>query len=142
MLAESPSGSFRFQPASIGYTVGPGTVRILVVDDESNLRLVLRLILEAAGYEVAEAAHGADALEQTTETRPDLVLTDLMMPVMNGSELIERLRADPETAGIPIVVISANPRAARPEGDAQVGKPFDADALLETIRSLTEDEAA
>jgi two-component system chemotaxis response regulator CheY len=65
-----------------------------------------------------------------------------MMPVMGGHELIERLRAEPATAGVPIVVVSANPRAALPEAEARVGKPFDADTLLETIRALTEIEAA
>ena len=115
---------------------------ILVVDDESNMRFLLRLILERAGYEVAEAPHGAAALARAQQSRPDLVLTDLMMPVMTGRELIERLRADPETAGIPIVVVSANPNAPVPEADARIGKPFDTDKLLETIHSLTENEAA
>jgi two-component system chemotaxis response regulator CheY len=115
---------------------------ILVVDDESNMRFLLRMILETAGYEVAEAPHGAAALERARESRPDLIVTDLMMPVMGGHELIERLRAEPATAGVPIVVVSANPRAALPEADARIGKPFDADALLETIRTLTENEAA
>ena len=82
---------------------------ILVVDDESNMRFLIRMILEHAGYEVVEAAHGAAALERAKQSPPDLVVTDLMMPVMNGRELIERLRAEPETAGIPIVVVSANP---------------------------------
>lgn len=115
---------------------------ILVVDDESNMRFLLRLILEGAGYEVAEAPHGSSALELAHESRPDLIVTDLMMPVMGGHELIERLRADPETRGIPIVVVSANPRAAAPGADAGLGKPFDPDALLEVVRSLTENEAA
>lgn len=142
MLAHRPlPGIFRTQLA-LNEAVSKTVSTILVVDDESNMRFMLRLILETAGHEVAEAPHGAAALEQARQSRPDLVVTDLMMPVMNGRELIERLRADPATAGIPIVVVSANPRAPLPEADARLGKPFDADTLLETIRSLTENEAA
>ena len=58
---------------------------ILVVDDESSMRFLLRMILESAGYEVVEAPHGAAALERAKESPPDLVVTDLMMPVMNGA---------------------------------------------------------
>ena len=115
---------------------------ILIVDDESNMRFLLRMILEGEGYEVVEAPHGAAALERATESPPDVVVTDLMMPVMTGRELIERLRADPETASIPIVVVSANPTAVLDAVDAVIGKPFDPAALLEATRSLSESEAA
>lgn len=116
-------------------------MRILIVDDESNMRFLIRMILESAGYDVVEAPHGAAALEQVRKSPPDLVVTDLMMPVMTGRELVERLRADPVTAGIPIVVISANPRAAVEAADAVLGKPFDPDALLEATRSLSGEAA-
>jgi CheY-like chemotaxis protein len=114
---------------------------ILVVDDESNMRFVLRMILEDGGYEVVEAAHGAAALERAKESQPDLVVTDLMMPVMTGRELIERLRADPQTAEIPIVAISANSSVTLDDVDALLGKPFDPDELLETARSLAAEAA-
>jgi CheY-like chemotaxis protein len=114
---------------------------ILIVDDESNMRFLLRLTLEGAGYEVVEAPHGAAALERTKESRPDLVVTDLMMPVMTGRELIERLRADPQTEEIPIVVLSANPRTTIDDVDAMLGKPFDPDKLLETARYLSGEAA-
>jgi CheY-like chemotaxis protein len=118
-------------------------LKILVVDDESNMRFLLRMVLEAEGYEVTEASHGATALELVREERPDLVVTDLMMPVMNGRELIERLRSDDETAEIPILVISSNPNADVPGGaDAALRKPFDHDALLEAARSLCRKDAA
>jgi CheY-like chemotaxis protein len=115
---------------------------ILIVDDESNMRFLHRMILERAGYEVVEAAHGAAALERAKDSPPDLVVTDLMMPVMSGRELIERLRGDPVTAGVPIVIVSANPRSALDVADAVLGKPFDPDELLAAARSLIEDEAA
>jgi CheY-like chemotaxis protein len=109
---------------------------ILVVDDESSMRFLLRMILESAGYEVVEAPHGAAALERAKESPPDLVVTDLMMPVMNGRDLVGRLRADPETARIPILLISANPRADVAAVDAIVGKPFHPEAVVEAARSL------
>lgn len=109
---------------------------ILVVDDESNMRFLVRMILESAGYTVLEAPHGAAALERTKESRPDLVVTDLMMPVMGGRELVERLRADPETAAIPIVVLSSNSSSIATTADAVLGKPFEPDSLLEAARSL------
>lgn len=114
---------------------------ILVVDDESNMRFVMRLILEGAGYEVVEAPHGAAALEHVKRSPPDLVVTDLMMPVMTGRELIERLRAEPETSAIPIVVVSANPSAVADVADAALGKPFAPDALLHAARSLSGEAA-
>jgi CheY-like chemotaxis protein len=111
-------------------------LKVLVVDDESNMRLLIRMILESAGYEVVEAAHGAAALDRMKESEVDLVVTDLMMPVMTGRELVERLRADPGTAAIPIVVISASSSSVATTADAVVGKPFEPSALLEAASSL------
>lgn len=116
----------------------PVTMRkILVVDDESSMRFLIRMIFEAEGFEVVEAHTGAAALERLKEDpSPDLVVTDLMMPVMGGRELVERLRADPETAELPILVVSANANAVVAGADAVMRKPFDPDALLDTARSL------
>jgi len=111
-------------------------IRILIVDDESSMRFLLRMILENAGYEILEAHDGAAALERINEWRPDLVVTDLMMPVMNGRDLVGHLRADPETASIPILLISANPYAEVAAVDAIVGKPFHPEAVVEAARSL------
>lgn len=111
-------------------------LKVLVVDDESNMRLLIRMILESAGHEVVEAAHGAAALERMKESQVDLVVTDLMMPVMTGRELVERLRADPRTASIPIVVVSASSSSVATAADAVLAKPFESSALLETASSL------
>jgi CheY-like chemotaxis protein len=108
---------------------------ILIVDDESNMRFLIRMTLESAGYEVVEAAHGAAGLERAKDSRPDLVVTDLMMPVMSGRELIQRLRADPETASIPIVVVSANSKVVDIGADAVLRKPFDPEELVAVVRS-------
>lgn len=91
---------------------------------------------------MVEAHHGTAALERVQEARPDLIVTDLMMPVMGGRELIERLRSDPETATIPIVVLSANSGLAAEDADAALSKPFDPDVLVETVQTLSQQGGA
>lgn len=119
-----------------------GVRKVLVVDDESNMRFLLRMTLESGGFEVVEAHHGAAALERVKQEEPDLVVTDLMMPVMNGRELVARLRADAETAGIPIIVLSANASVSVAGADAAFRKPFEIEALLDTARSLSRKDSA
>ena len=87
---------------------GPGCT-VLVVDDESDIRHVLVRVLTTAGYTVQEAAHGGAALAQVQQALPRLVITDRMMPVMSGDELIEHLRGDLDTAGIPILLLTSSP---------------------------------
>ena len=111
----------------------------MVVDDEPDIRYLLRTTLEAAGYTVVEAAHGEAALEQARRSRPQLVVTDWMMPRMNGGELIERLRAEESTRAIPIVIISST-SAERVGADAVLGKPFDLDELIGLVDQLTRKE--
>jgi len=79
---------------------------VLVVDDEADVRFVVRWAFEDAGHEVIEASHGASAVAEIREALPDLVITDIMMPVMDGRELIVWLRARPETLGIPILALT------------------------------------
>lgn len=86
--------------------------RILIVDDEPDVRFMLRYILEGGGYEVDEAINGSAALETLRGANPDLVITDLMMPVMDGNELIDRLRSDPGTKTIPILSLTSNPESS------------------------------
>ena len=113
-------------------------LRILVVDDEIiNLRLVSRL-LEIEGYEVISAQNGEAALRLTGQSPPDLALLDVMMPDMDGYELCRRLRQNPKTVGIPIVMLTAlvdeNDRLKGIEAGADdcLPKPFD----LEMLRTL------
>jgi CheY-like chemotaxis protein len=96
---------------------------ILIVDDEPDVRFMIRLILEHAGHQVTEAANGAMALQRIQEKLPDLIVTDIMMPVMNGVEFIARLRADPVMSGIPILAVTGDPERAG-EADATLAKPF------------------
>jgi CheY-like chemotaxis protein len=112
--------------------------RILVVDDEPAHRFMLRRIFEGAGHEVTDAGDGATALRAVRESPPDLVVTDMMMPVMDGGELIERLRRDPATAGIPILVASGDSHLAV-GADAVISKPYKPQNLTEVAdRLLTE----
>src|SRR3954470_16435551 len=79
---------------------------VLTVDDELNIRRLVEINLRHAGYRVSSARDGVDALAKIREDRPDLVLLDVIMPHMDGFELLRRLKADPETAGIPVVMLS------------------------------------
>ena len=110
-------------------------VNILVVDDEPDVRFILRRILEGAGHRVTEVQHGAAALEAVAAAPPDLVVTDMMMPVMGGAELIKRLRAEPLTATIPIMAVSGDAHLAG-GADVIVAKPFPKRELLASVDSL------
>ncbi|MHB8612725.1 MAG: response regulator [Candidatus Dormibacteraceae bacterium] len=114
------------------------TKTILVVDDTPFIRELLRLILEDGGYEVIEAQHGGAALQQMQRSVPDLVVTDLMMPVISGPQLVRHLRSDARTASVPILILSSNPNAAEiaSNADATLGKPFDRASLVAIVESL------
>lgn len=111
----------------------PGPV--LVVDDDHDIREMIRMALEYEGYEVVVAEHGRAALEKLSSmSRPCLILLDLMMPVMNGFMFLDAQRADPRLADLPIVVISAYAHRV-PAGVAGfVPKPLDLDVLLAEVR--------
>jgi CheY-like chemotaxis protein len=112
-------------------------VRVLVVDDEPNLRYLLRLLFEINGHDVDEAGDGRAAIGQIALRRPDVIVTDVMMPVMTGRELIARLRGDPATAAIPIIVVSASTNIRTIEGGDRIfQKPFDQEDVLEAAVQL------
>ena len=96
---------------------------------------MIRVILESAGYTVTEARHGTAGLMSVKSALPDLVITDVMMPTMNGLEFIERLRSDPNSAAIPILVVSGNSELAT-VANARIGKPFLAHELLSAVALL------
>jgi two-component system response regulator MprA len=112
--------------------------RILVVDDDESLRQTLTRVLEYEGYFVEHACDGEDALARINANQPDLILLDVLMPKMNGRQLLEKLRRDGGTARIPILVmtaingIEANRTMALDAIDI-VEKPFDLDELLNKI---------
>ena len=117
-----------------GEMAAEGTV--LVVDDDSSMRFLLKVVLEDAGFAVVEAAHGAAALRCVSESDLKLVITDQTMAVMDGGELIRRLRADPETARLPILMLSSSPDYGA-GADAVLTKPFAVAELSEVVASLT-----
>jgi two-component system sensor histidine kinase/response regulator len=119
------------------------SAKILVVEDEAENRLLIGMILSTEGYQVIPAVDGADALARLEREPPDLILLDLMMPQMNGFEVLERLRADPATAPIPVIVLTALAqerdieRAVASGAQGYVIKPFEPDELLKRIEEFT-----
>ena len=112
--------------------------RILIVDDESSMRFLLRATFESARHQVDEAANGLAALQLLEGGRvPDLVSTDFMMPLLNGGELIARIRANPVTTELPVILISSSPGSEqRTEANAFFRKPFDPAALVDCANVL------
>src|SRR3954470_2555350 len=121
-------------------------MRVLLVEDAPFLRYAFGRLLRMHGFEVMEANDGREALECLPGFRPELVVTDLMMPVMDGIELIERLRSAPETADLPIVAITADASARTESRLRAVGpveflaKPVDMPTLLGKLRTLKKGE--
>jgi CheY-like chemotaxis protein len=115
-------------------------VRILVVDDEPVVRGVVAELLTDAGYAVACAADGEQAIETIHHWRPDAVLLDLRMPGVNGWAFLDTYRSDPICRGVPVGIMSAASDADRTLTDAGVlaviRKPFDVDELLSTVDDL------
>ena len=113
---------------------------ILIVDDEKPVRQFLATAFEQEGHQVLQASHGRQALNllASTSPQPDIVISDVMMPLMGGIELCGILKSDPSTATIPIVLMSAaHLRAtAQTRADAIIGKPFDLDALEAVVQRL------
>jgi CheY-like chemotaxis protein len=109
---------------------------VLVVDDDLEIVDFLEAALQGRGYKVLVAVDGG-ALDAAQAGQPDLILLDLMMPGMDGIEVSRRLRADPTTAKIPIVVMSANERLRNPSMilavDGRLPKPFELDDLYATV---------
>lgn len=113
---------------------------VLVVDDEFGTVEVLVAALEDAGYRVLTAANGRRALERIEENKPDLVVSDFMMPLMDGATLVQAMHSNPEYRDIPVIMMSAAPEAAlRKHLDgyaAFLRKPFRLQALLELISAI------
>lgn len=110
--------------------------KILVVDDEPDLRFLLRRLFEGNGHQVAEAGNGHEALEAVRESPPDVVVTDLMMPVMDGTELIRRLRADPATSEIPIAVVTGHSMREPVADVVVILKPYELAPLKTAVLDL------
>ena len=117
--------------------------RVLVVDDAVAIRELIAVNLELEGYDVDRAGDGEEALAVVARRRPDVITLDVMMPRLDGFSTIERLRADPGTADIPVVLVTgrASPadraRGEQLQVDGYLAKPFEPAELLATIARLT-----
>lgn len=118
--------------------------RILVVDDDADIRDALEQVLLSAGNRVSTAKNGKDALDLIQTIRPDVILLDLMMPVMDGFRFREAQKQDRTLADIPVVIISAvaaQNAAALGDVAACLAKPFSIDVLLDTISMCQRQES-
>ncbi|MFH1331174.1 MAG: response regulator [Actinomycetota bacterium] len=116
--------------------------KILVVDDELNIRNILDFSLGAEGFRVIAASDGEEALALALTEEPDLVILDVMMPHSDGFDICGRLKKDPRTAGIPVILLTAkNSRQDRRRGqevqaDDYITKPFSPRRVIATVQSL------
>lgn len=114
---------------------------VLLVEDVEDNRELARLLLETAGYEVLEAHNGREAVTLAMAHRPDLVLMDLSLPEVDGWEALRHLRADPDTADIPVVALTAHAMAGDRERVAAAGfdgymaKPLDVSSFATSVAS-------
>ena len=119
----------------------PRPQRVLLVDDSDDIRELWRLWLTYWNFSVEEARDGREAVRKALHSVPDLILMDLWMPVIDGVEALKRLKRDPRTAEVPVVVLSAQNRTPDARtvvaagAEAVLDKPSDPDVLLDHIRA-------
>jgi DNA-binding response OmpR family regulator len=122
--------------------------RILVADDDRMIRLLVRMLLEKDGFTVLEAENGAEALAMARTENPDLLLVDLQMPDMNGYQVLQKMRADPAHASIPVIVLTSESGTAVETQVLDMGaedflvKPFKPEVLIARIRGAFRRSAA
>jgi two-component system, OmpR family, alkaline phosphatase synthesis response regulator PhoP len=113
---------------------------VLVVDDESSIVEVLTTLLEDEGYHVVTARNGEEGLACLATSQPEVVLCDVMMPVLDGRELCKRMQANPRYRSIPIVLMSAVSAAAKLAGcnyAMLLAKPFDLEEVIKAVATLS-----
>jgi CheY-like chemotaxis protein len=116
--------------------------KILVVDDDQDIRLLLNFILSKAGYNVVEAVNGAEALELIKKFKFNLIISDVKMPVMDGYELVKKLKEVSETSSIPILLLTGSelvrvsPDNIEYPPDDYLSKPFNAGNLIPKVGKL------
>jgi DNA-binding response OmpR family regulator len=117
-------------------------VKVLVVDDDPVILELLRLNFEMEGFEVVSACDGRAGFDRAVTEGPDLVISDIMMPNVDGLEMLQQLRAEPGTAGLPVVLLSAKAQHSEVQrgldlgADDYVTKPFDPLELLDRVNAL------
>jgi CheY-like chemotaxis protein len=121
---------------------GGRAIRVLVVDDSAPVRDLVMVNLELEGFEVRTAADGLEGFETAVQWRPDLITLDVVMPRLDGFGALERLRGDPRTADIPVVILTGRAQGAdRDRGralgaDAYLSKPFEPAELVGVVTEL------
>ena len=119
--------------------------KILVVDDEPGIVEIVRVNLEREGYDICEALDGQEGWDQVRSEKPDLVILDVMMPRMNGLELLERIEADPHICGVPVILLTVRARDMDVIQGLEKGaveyltKPFDPLNLVRVVRRILEE---
>lgn len=118
---------------------------IFVMDDDLALQMVLEIALRKSGYDVVLANNGVDGLQMLQTITPDLIISDIMMPQMDGVETFNRLRERLQDEGIPILILTALNRKPwfselEDEGAVIMQKPFDIDHLMSLIRTILDDK--
>lgn len=122
-------------------------VRIVVADDDPQVTELLRFKLERSGYEVLSVDDGGKAVDLVRTTRPDLAIVDIMMPVMDGFQVLRALKSDPDTMEIPVILLTARGLEEDIEKGYESGavayfrKPFSISELAEQVESLLEGPA-
>ncbi len=115
---------------------------VMVADDDTEIAVLVELLLQREGYDVVTAMNGSEALELIERKRPDAVVLDIMMPNLNGYEVVQRMRQDHATRFLPVILLSARAGALdrkygiRMGADDYILKPFKAEHLLESIASV------
>lgn len=109
---------------------------VLLVEDDTNLLRALEMLVSGEGYRVQTAADGVDAMNAVAQERPDLIVSDVMMPNMDGVHLVRLLKGVPALADIPVVVMSAADLPPALPFHAFLPKPFSAARLLEVLRAV------
>ena len=123
--------------------------KILAVDDEKHILRLVQINLEKAGYEVVTGSNGREAVEKVRSEKPELVVMDVMMPEMDGFEALKQLKSDPETADIPVIMLTAKAQDAdvfhgwQSGADLYLTKPFNPMELLTFVKRIfdSKDEA-
>ena len=118
------------------------TQRILVIEDQDDLRAILRDFLTASGYDIVEAVDGGEGVAKARSLRPNLILMDIQLPVLDGYEATRQIKADPDLAETPVIAVSSfamkgDEEKARASGcDGYVTKPYSPVKLLGMIRGF------
>jgi CheY-like chemotaxis protein len=109
---------------------------VLIVDDDSDFRSILAEVLREEGYRIVEATNGEEAIHVLDSLTPDLILADLIMPVVNGWSLFARIQARPELRDVPVAFLSAVPQMAPGGGSLVLKKPLDLPSLLTLLDAV------